>query len=127
LPLAFSELPKQNFFEKIKRLIRFIVDFNCVQNVPKDLLGQTGQSIGEPEFLCFGARCGELDGWFLLIVGAKLDLRGGCCRDGLIIVRLTHVVRENKRGVSPSNCRELLAGRKKKRGSHCEKSGKKNQ
>jgi hypothetical protein len=82
LPLAFSELPKQ----KIKRLIRFIVDFNCVQNVPKDLLGQTGQSIGEPEFLCFGARCGELDGWFLLIVGAKLDLRGGCCRDGLIIV-----------------------------------------
>jgi hypothetical protein len=46
------------------------------------LLGQAGQGIGIPELLQFDACRGELrfneaepDGWFLLIVGAKLDLR----------------------------------------------------
>jgi hypothetical protein len=51
LPLALSELPKQNFFQKIKRLICFVADIDCVQNVLKDLLGQAGQSIGIPEFV----------------------------------------------------------------------------
>ncbi len=39
LPLVFSELPKQNFFRKVKRLIQFIADINCVQNVLKSLFG----------------------------------------------------------------------------------------
>jgi hypothetical protein len=30
LPFAFSKLPKQNFFQKIKRLISFVADINCV-------------------------------------------------------------------------------------------------
>jgi hypothetical protein len=34
-------------------------------------------------------------------------------------------VRENKRGGSPSNCRELFPGRQKERGSHCENSQRK--
>jgi hypothetical protein len=63
LPLAFSELPKQNLFQKIKRLIQFIADINYVQNVLKDLLGQTGQNIGIPELLRFYAFHGELSRW----------------------------------------------------------------
>jgi hypothetical protein len=93
------------------------------------LLGQTGQSIGIPKLLRFDAHRDELrlhqaepDGRFLLIVGAKFDLRGCCGRDGLTIVRLRHVVIENERGGSPSNYRELFPGRKKKRRSHCEKT-----
>jgi hypothetical protein len=35
-----------------------------------------------------------------------------------------YVVRENKRGGSPSNCRELFPGRKKERGSNCENKRK---
>jgi hypothetical protein len=83
LPFAFSKLPKQNFFQEIKRLMWFIADINCVQNVLKDSLGRAAQSIGIPELLRFDARRGELRldeaepyGQFLLIVGAKLDLRG---------------------------------------------------
>jgi hypothetical protein len=30
LPLSLSELPKQNFFQKIKRLICFVSDIDCV-------------------------------------------------------------------------------------------------
>ncbi len=34
LPLAFSKLPKQKSFQKIKRMIRIIADIQGVQNVP---------------------------------------------------------------------------------------------
>jgi hypothetical protein len=68
----------------------------------------------------------EPDGQFLLILGAKLDLRGRCCCEDLTIVSFRHVVRGNKRGGSPSNCGELFPGRKKERGSHCENSTKEN-
>jgi hypothetical protein len=49
----------------------------------------------------------EPHGQFLLIVRAKLDLRGHCCRDGLTIIRLRYVVKENKRGsrqATAGNC-----------------------
>jgi hypothetical protein len=129
LPLALSELPKQNFFQMITRVIWFVADIHCVQDVSKDLLGQAGQSIGLPEFLWFGACLGELcldeakpDGRFLLIVGVKLDLRGRCCRDGLIIVSFCHVVRENKEGAA-----QAVSGivPEKEWGSHCEKKQRK--
>ncbi len=42
LPLTLSKLPEQHFFQIIKRLIRIMADIDCVQNVPKDLLGQAG-------------------------------------------------------------------------------------
>jgi hypothetical protein len=42
LPLTLSKLPEQHFFQMIKRLIRIVADIDCVQNVPKDLLGQAG-------------------------------------------------------------------------------------
>jgi hypothetical protein len=87
-----------------------------------------------PEFLRFDARCGklhlkeaELDGRFLLIVGTKLDLRGRCRCDNLTIASFRRVVRENKTGGSPSNFRGLFPGRKKERGSLCEKLKKENQ
>ncbi len=97
----------------------------------KDLLGQAGQSIGIPEFLR-DARCGELcldeaepDGQFLFIVGAKLDLRGCCCRDVLNIGRMRHVLWKNKRRGSRDNCRGI-PGRNKELGSPCEDSTKRN-
>jgi hypothetical protein len=68
----------------------------------------------------------EPDSWFLLIVGAKLDLSGGCCQDGLTIVSFRHVLREIKRGDSPSNCRESFSRGQKERGCPCENSTKKN-
>jgi hypothetical protein len=42
----------------------------------------------------------EPDGWFLLIVGAKLDLRGRCRRDGLNIARMRHVCERTKEGAA---------------------------
>ncbi len=55
--------------------------FSNFKFFPKDLLGQAGQSIDIPELLLFDACRGELrinevepDGWFLLMVGTKLDL-----------------------------------------------------
>jgi hypothetical protein len=51
LPLAFAKLPQKNRFEVIERWIRFIAYIDCVQNVPKDLLGQVGKSIGVFELL----------------------------------------------------------------------------
>jgi hypothetical protein len=97
------------------------------------LLGQTGQSISIPELLQFDARRSQLrldeaepDSWFLLIVGAKLDLSGRCCQDGLTIVSFRHVLREIKRGNSPSNYRELFPRGQKEQGSPCENSTKKN-
>jgi hypothetical protein len=42
----FFQTPSAKSFEMIKRLISVVVDIHCVQNVPKDLLGQVGQSIG---------------------------------------------------------------------------------
>jgi hypothetical protein len=51
LPFALSELPKQHIFQMIKRLIGVVADIKCVKNVPKDLLGQTGEGIGRFEFL----------------------------------------------------------------------------
>jgi hypothetical protein len=50
------------------------------------------------------------------MVGANLDLSGHCYSDGLTIVSFRHVVRNIKRGGSPSKCRELFPGRKKERG-----------
>ncbi len=62
------------------------------------MLEQAGQSIGVPELLRFDARCSELrldeakpGGWFLLILGAMLDLRGRCRREVLSIIRVSHV------------------------------------
>jgi hypothetical protein len=40
LPLALSILPKQSIFQTIKRVLRLVADMECVQNVPKNLLGQ---------------------------------------------------------------------------------------
>jgi hypothetical protein len=51
LPLALSKLSKQHIFQMIKRLIRIIADIYYVKNVPKDLLGQTGEGIGIFELL----------------------------------------------------------------------------
>jgi hypothetical protein len=63
------------------------------------LFGQARQSIGLPDLLRLDARHSELhldeaepDGRFLLIVGAKLDLRDCCRRDGLTIVRVRYTV-----------------------------------
>ncbi len=92
------------------------------------MLGQAGQSIGILEFWRFDARRGELrldeaepDGWFLLIVGEKLDLRGRCCCDGLNIVRMRHVLQKKERRGSPGNGRGIPR-RNKEYGSHCENS-----
>jgi hypothetical protein len=94
----------------------------------KDLLGQAGQSIGIIELLRFVAHRGELcldeaeiDGCFLLIVGAKLSLRGRCCHGGLKIIRMTHALQKNKRRGSPGNGRGIPR-RNKECGSHCENS-----
>jgi hypothetical protein len=83
LSLTFSKLPQQNCFEMIKKLI-------CVKNVPWNLLGQVGQSIGIFEFLRLDTgRCelsldeAEPDSWFHLIIGTQLDLSRCCYRDGL--------------------------------------------
>ncbi len=46
LPLALSKLSKQNIFQMIKSLIWLIADIYRVENVLKDLLGQTGKGIG---------------------------------------------------------------------------------
>jgi hypothetical protein len=98
LPFALSKLSKQNIFQMIKRLIRIVVDINCVKNVPKDLLGQAGEGIGVLEFLrsdtCRGELCldeAEPDVWLLLIVGKKFHL--SCCsrRDRLKQIVLRHV------------------------------------
>ncbi len=51
---------KQYIFQMIKRLIWIIADIYCVKNVPKDLLGQTGEGIGVFEFLWSDARRREL-------------------------------------------------------------------
>jgi hypothetical protein len=60
LPFTLSELQEQQLFQMIKRLIRIVADINCVQNVPKDLLGQAGQCIGVFEFWGFDTRGCEL-------------------------------------------------------------------
>ncbi len=60
LPLAFSKLPEQNSFQKIERMIGIVADIQGVQNVPEDLLGQAGESVGVFEFLRFDARSCEL-------------------------------------------------------------------
>ncbi len=67
----------------------------------------------------------EPDIWFLLIVGAKLDLSGSWRCDGLTIVTFRHAFRKFKSGVSPSNGRELFPRRMKKQRSHCEMESKK--
>jgi hypothetical protein len=56
LPFTLSKLQEQQLFQMIKRLIRIVADINCVQNVPKDLLGQAGQCIGIFEFWGFDTR-----------------------------------------------------------------------
>jgi hypothetical protein len=78
---ALAKLPKQYIFQMIERLIGIFADINCVKNVPKDLLGQTGEGIGIVEFLGSDALRGELsldeaelDVQFLLIVGTKFHL-----------------------------------------------------
>jgi hypothetical protein len=43
----------------------------------------------------------ESDGWFLLLEGAKLDLRDRCHCNSLNIVRMRHVWQNNKRRGSP--------------------------
>jgi hypothetical protein len=50
----------------------------------------------------------EPDSWFLFIAGAKLDLSGSYCLDGLTIVSFRHVLRKIERGDSQCNCRELF-------------------
>jgi hypothetical protein len=42
LPFALSKLPKQSVFQMVKGLIRVVAHIQCVENVPKDLLGQAG-------------------------------------------------------------------------------------
>jgi hypothetical protein len=54
---CFCQMPQQNSFEVIRRLIRFIAIIDLVQNVPKDLLGQVGNVL---ELLLFDTRCCEL-------------------------------------------------------------------
>ncbi len=51
LPFALSKLPKQSVLQKVERLSRVIVDVKSVQNVPKVLLGQAGESVGVFELL----------------------------------------------------------------------------
>jgi hypothetical protein len=50
LPFALSKLPKQSMFKKTEWLGRVVTDINSIQNVPKDLLGQAGKSVGVFEF-----------------------------------------------------------------------------
>ncbi len=51
LPLTLAKLPEQSIFQLIERIFRVVAHVKCVQNVPEDLLGQVGQSIGVFEFL----------------------------------------------------------------------------
>ncbi len=51
LPLALFKLSKQSIFQKVKRLGRVVADIKSIQNVPKDLLGQAGKSVGVFWFL----------------------------------------------------------------------------
>ncbi len=117
LPFAFSELPKHNFFQKIKRLIRFI---DCVKNVLKDFPGQAGQSIGIPEFLRFDVRWGRTT-W-----PVPPHRKGKAWSERSLLPRWsdhyqieTCCERKQKREQT-SNCRELFPGRKKERRSHFE-------
>ncbi len=96
-------------------------------NVPKDFLGQAGQSIGVPELLRLDTCHCELrldeaepDNWFLLIIGAKLDLGGSCRHDGQTFVSFRHALRKFKREGSQSNGRELFPRRMKEQRSHYE-------
>jgi hypothetical protein len=80
-------LPKQSVF-LYKSNGRVVVDIESIQNVPKDLLGQAGESVGIYELLRFDPRrCklgldeAEPNVRFLLIVGTKLDLSSCCCSD----------------------------------------------
>jgi hypothetical protein len=51
LPLDLSKLSKQSIFQKVERLGRVVTDIKCIQNGPKDLLGQAGEGIGIFELL----------------------------------------------------------------------------
>jgi hypothetical protein len=49
--IYFFQIARAHLFQIIKSLIRIVADINFVWNVPKDLLGRAGQSIGVFEFL----------------------------------------------------------------------------
>jgi hypothetical protein len=78
----------------VKGFIRVVADIQRVENVLKDLLGQAGQSIGILKLLGSDPCCCKLgldeaepNVWFLLIVGAKLNLRAtGWVRSSRVIV-----------------------------------------
>ncbi len=101
----------------VKGLIRVVAHIQCVENGPKDLLGQTGQSIGILEFLGSDpCRCelgldeAEPNVWFLLMVGAKFNLRNCCRSDRVGQVFTSHGGRFGKCRCSPKSCGTLVKG-----------------
>ncbi len=86
-------------------MIRIVKHVQGVKNVPEDLLGQTGDSVGVFEFLRFDARSCELgfdesepNMRFLLIIRTKFHLGCYCRSYGLNQIVWTMLGRSEKTG-----------------------------
>jgi hypothetical protein len=98
LPFALSKFPKQSMFQRIKWLGKVVADIESIQNVPKNLLGQAGKSVGIFKLLRFdschcklGLDEAEPNVRCFLIVGTKLDLSSCCCSDKGGQIVMSHV------------------------------------
>ncbi len=91
------QIPKQNSFEIIKRVIEVFEGIDYVQNVPEDFFGPVGKGVGIFKFLSFDPIRGELclneaepDCWFLLIAGTQFHLGRCDCRGEILTDLLSH-------------------------------------